>query len=225
MQLAHTCTYPKKIEQVKATRSYYDSPFPFLIISSSYKRKIISTDLCTCCLRRKDHQLPALPSDLQLKLGSLGMWQSRESPLQSPSSPCCFLCTQVCGQSCTPLGAQQGKGETSNPANAPTAPLSLLSAAWEQKAQQGTPETQAERLRGDGLLHCREGQKQNHKEALVPKDKSTDQGCFSEQQRASNILLFHQLYSPLNNTEEREMALQEVENHPFVLKAGLTFPY
>lgn len=153
------------------------------------------------------------------------MWQSRESPLQSLSSPCCFLCTQVCGQSHAPLGTQQGKGEISVPASALTAPLPLLSAEWEQKAQQGIPETQAQRLRGGGLLHCREGQKQNHKESLVPKEKSTGQGCFSEQQGASNILLFNQLYSPLNNTGECEIALQEVENHPFVLKAVLTFPY
>lgn len=48
---------------MKATRSYYDSPFPY--ISSSYRQKMISIHLCTCCLRRKDHQLPALPSDLQ----------------------------------------------------------------------------------------------------------------------------------------------------------------
>lgn len=123
--------------------------------------------------------------------GGWELWDVAEQGITAavhPSLPCCLLCTQVCGQSRTPLGALQGKGETSDPAGGLTAPLPPFSATW---AQQGSPGTQgfprngsreqgwkAQRLmRGNGLLHCR-GQQQNHKEALVPEGKSMDQVAF-----------------------------------------------
>lgn len=150
------------------------------------------------------------------------------SPL---SLPCRLLCTQVCGQSHTPLGARQGKEETSNPASALCRTVGRAAGTagqpWAGKAQgfsrNGSREQvwKAQRLmRGGELLHCRDGQKQNHKGTLITIGRSTDQGSFPEQQRANNIFLFHQLYSSLSNTEGCGVALQEFENHPSIKQSS-----
>lgn len=156
------------------------------------------------------------------------MWDVQSHPCNPPCLPFFLLRPQASGQLWAPLGAQQGKGETSDPRSAPAAPLPLLCLTAGRAA--GPAVTQVfPRNRGcreEGwkpwrlmLLHCREALKQSHKEALVPKDENIDQGCFPEQQRSNNMLLFHQLYSTLNDTRCCGMALQDVENHPLVMQS------
>lgn len=82
---------------------------------------------------------------------------------------------------CTPASTLPHSRKSSRPSSDPS-----ISQEWQQ--EQGW---KAWKLM---LLHCREQLKQSRKEALVPKHKNMDQGCFPEQQRAVSpaILIFKQ---------------------------------
>lgn len=185
--------------------------FLFNITFSSYRQKIISMKLLSSTSThavRGEKIVPPLPCPTpcsSLELGSLravGCGRAGNHCCSPLSLLCYLLCTHACGQSHGPLGARQGKEETSGPASALChtvgGAVGTAGQHWVGKTQgfsrNGSREQgrKAQRLmRGNGLLHCRDRQKQNHKDTLVAIDRSMDQGSFPEQWRAINIFLFH----------------------------------
>lgn len=178
-------------------------------------------DLCTCCLRRNDYPSPVLPSALQHpgcgEPGSCGMWQSRASPLQSRQFTLLPpLHTRAWAIMCFP-GSSAGKGGNLWPSQCPhCTPASALCCRGGRAAgPEGSPGTQGfprngSRERGWKVWRLVGGNglciKEKDRSRITRRLLRTAEG---------NMLLFHQLYSPLNNTGGCGMVLQEVENHPF----------
>lgn len=241
MQLARTCTYPKKENEWRQQEVIMSHFFLVNITCGSYRQKIISLKLLSSTPAHavwKEKIVPRLPysvpcSSLELgRLGAVGRGRAgnhRCSPPQLTLLP--PLHTSVWAITHSPWSSA-GKGGNLWPSRWPhCTPASVLchmgtagqpwdprvSQEWQQGARVESTKTD-ERQRATALQRtAAESQR-----GSGPWRQEHGPGRFPKQWRASNILLFHQLYSPLNNTGGCGMALQEVKNHPFVKQSSLS---
>lgn len=194
MQLARTCTYPKKENEWKQQEVIMSHFFLFNITCGSYRQKIISLKLLSSTSAHavwKEKIVPRLPYPVprsSLELGRLGVVGRGRAGNHHCSPPQLTLLpplhTSVWAITHSP-GSSAGKGGNLWPSQCPhCTPASVLCRTG-SPGTQGFPRNGSREqgwkaqslMRGDGLLHCR-GQQQNHKEALVPEDKSMDQVAF-----------------------------------------------
>lgn len=151
MQVVHTCTYPKKESKRKQQEVIMSNFFLFNIIFSIYGQKIISMKVPSSASAHAvwgENIIPCLPCPAPCSspelgiLGAVGHGRAGNHHCSPPSLLCCLLCTQACGQSCTPWELSRERGKLLTPPVSPLLPL--LSATWEkeQQAQQGSPGTQ-----------------------------------------------------------------------------------